>query len=206
MGTDLYLQDGITPNFNRLNPSLTAPKLIGLSGYAQSGKDTVGKIITDLYGHEPISFSDKLREFLYEQDLYIPDEKGFAIRLNEVVDAIGWEDARRRYQYIRVLQQKTGTDAGRHLLGDTIWIDAAMSVMRPGGSYVFTSVRFPNEALRIVESGGIILRVERPGVEAVNDHGSDTALDDWDFDGYIENDGSLLDLQGTVMIALGEFQ
>lgn len=205
MGTDLYTQEGIVPNFNHLNPSLTAPKLIGLSGYAQSGKDTVGSIITTLYGHKPISFSDKLREFLYAQDLYIEGPFGSAIRLNAVVDQVGWEAARVEFPYIRELQQRTGTDAGRTLLGDTVWIDASMADMKPGGSYVFTSVRFPNEAMRIVEAGGLIFRVTRPGVEAVNDHPSDTALDDWEFDGYIENDGDLVDLQGEVMSALGEF-
>ena len=42
--------------------------LVGLSGYAQVGKDTVGKILVEKYGFERVSFADKLREVLYALD------------------------------------------------------------------------------------------------------------------------------------------
>lgn len=171
------------------------PRLIGLSGYAQSGKDTVGRIITEHYGHEPVSFSDKLREFLYAQRvIYLPDGR----LLNDVVDEIGWEEARLVYPVIRELQQYTGTDAGRNLIYDRIWVDASMRSMLPGQPYVFTSVRFPNEAEVITEAGGVLLRVVRPGVGPVNAHMSDTQLDGWRFDGIVVNSGTILDLHTEV--------
>lgn len=197
---DLY------PDFNRLSTSPTAPTLIGLAGYARSGKDTVAGIINRLYGHTVLSFSDILREFLYAQDLYLPGQAlRPEIRLNKVVDHYGWEEAREQYPYIRHLQQLTGTEAGREILGPQVWCDAwSRRVLTQGGSWVNPSTRFPNEAERITNLGGKVYRVVMPGVGPVNEHGSDTALDDWDFDGIIMNDGSLLDLEGEVQRVLGD--
>ena len=57
-----------------------------------------------------------------------------------------------------------------------------------------TDVRFPNEAQRIKDLGGVVWRVKRPGVGPANYHESETALDDWPFDAVLENDGNLVDL------------
>ncbi len=40
--------------------------IIGLTGYAQSGKDTVANILVERYGFTRVAFADKIREFLYE--------------------------------------------------------------------------------------------------------------------------------------------
>ena len=40
--------------------------IIGLTGYARSGKDTVAKILVDNYGYKRIAFADKIRELLVE--------------------------------------------------------------------------------------------------------------------------------------------
>jgi hypothetical protein len=198
---------GVTPDFNRLNPSPTAPKIIGLAGYARAGKDTVAGIINRLYGHQVTSFSDILREFLYAQNLWLPSKVGnHAFRINAVVDQYGWEEARRMHPEIRELQQLTGTEAARNILGQTVWVDAWMRrVSEAGGLWVNPSVRFPNEAEAITAMGGKVYRIVKPGIKAVNDHPSDTALDGWDYDGVIMNDGTLIDLEGEVQRVLGEF-
>lgn len=194
-----------TPDFNRLNPSPTVPSIIGLAGYARAGKDSVGEIIHRLYGHNVLSFSDILREFLYAQDLYIPN-RGHAIRLNEVVDHYGWEKAREEYPYIRTLQQTTGEEAGRGVLHTQVWVTAWHHRVVAGGLWVNPSVRYPNEVDLIQNAGGVVLRVQRPGVGPVNDHISDRALEGRELDGLIINDGSLVDLEGEVQRVLGEFK
>lgn len=201
MGTDLYTQPGIEPNFNWLRPSSMVPTIIGLSGYARSGKDTVAGIIHRLYGHQVLSYSDILREFLYGQGLSL----SYGCYLNEVVDEFGWDEARSLYPEIRELQQKTGTEAGRDILGPRVWVDAwERRVLAQGGMWVNPSIRFPNELDAIQYLGGVVLRVRRPGVEAVNGHSSDSALDGYVLD-VIENDGTLTDLEGEVQRVLGEF-
>lgn len=53
--------------------------------------------------------------------------------------------------------------------------------------WVITDTRFPNEADAIKQKGGILIRVTRLGVGPVNDHPSETALDDYDEDYVVSN-------------------
>jgi hypothetical protein len=51
----------------------------------------------------------------------------------------------------------------------------------------------------VAKRGGVMIRVERPGVGPTKDkhgraHVSETALDDWPFDHVLVNDGSVDDL------------
>lgn len=184
--------------------------LIGLSGYAQTGKDTVGEILVRDHGYRLVSPSNVLREFLYAQELFLhggPDEFGGwqpPTFLNTVVDTHGWEMARRLYPEIRVLQQKTGTEAGREVLHYDVWLAAMADRFMPGAPHVSASVRFHNEAQFVLDRGGIVVRVNRPGVEPVNAHASDTMMDDWNFDYVIDNDGTLEDLAAKVADVLAD--
>ena len=71
-------------------------------------------------------------------------------------------------------------------------------------NWIITDVRFPNEAKAIKDRGGIVIRVNRTyytedkkyiiGYDPFETHPSETALDDYEFDYVIENDGSLDEL------------
>lgn len=63
-------------------------------------------------------------------------------------------------------------------------------------NWIITDVRFPNEAQAIKDRGGIMIRIERPGVESHcgGQHPSETALDNYNFDYVIENEGSIDEL------------
>jgi len=165
--------------------------LIGLSGYAQSGKDTAGQILVDRYGFTRVAFADTLRDVLYALDpfteslLSTPDHrvtKHEWYRVSYFVDRYGWEWAKANTAGVRGLLQRLGTEAGRNILGENIWVDAAMSKIGTTGRYVFTDVRFPNEYNAIRCAGGEVWRTVRGGQEAVNAHPSETALDDYSFD------------------------
>jgi len=55
----------------------------------------------------------------------------------------------------------------------------------------FTDVRFPNEADLIRKHGGIVVRVARPALAPSSDvHTSETAMDNYDVDATILNDGT----------------
>jgi hypothetical protein len=58
----------------------------------------------------------------------------------------------------------------------------------------FTDVRFPNEAELIESYGGILIRVIRPGLPTDDLHESETALDGYEVDHELVNDGTLDDL------------
>jgi len=54
-------------------------------------------------------------------------------------------------------------------------------------NWIITDCRFPNEAQAIKERGGILIRIERPGL-AESNHLSETSLDSATFDFIIDND------------------
>lgn len=160
--------------------------LIGLSGYAQSGKDTAANALREL-GYERIAFADVLRSAVYALNPLLPDGR----RVQDVVDEMGWDRAKVNFTEVRTLLQRMGTEVGRNLLGDNIWVDTALANLSEAGRYVVTDCRFPNEAEAIRSRGGRVYRVTRPGVTKANDHPSETSLDNYDFDGILINDGTV---------------
>lgn len=195
--------------------------IVGLSGYARSGKDTLATFLVKDHGFERIAFADALRDMLYALNPLTTvrdrtERRAYVDYVQDIVDEYGWEWAKENSD-IRLLLQRLGTEAGRHVLGENIWVDAAMAKVKPGGRFVFTDVRFPNEAKAIWRAGGQLVRIRRPGFEPVNAHPSETALDGYQFDrivvnryelGYLQSaaarlvaawpDGTLSDQAGTM--------
>ena len=169
--------------------------IIGLSGYAQSGKDTVAQVLVDNYGFTRIAFADKIREFLYEVNPMVGcSPSGY---LKDLVDLEGWEKAKQEPQVRRLLQD-LGVGA-RKVFGDDFWIKQALKNIDQG-NYVITDVRFKNEATAIWLMPGKIWRVTRPGVTAVNAHVSETQMDDYPVDHFVKNDGDIKDLWEEVLM------
>lgn len=136
-----------------------------------------------------------------------------------------WEKEKCRMT-VRQFLQELGTDACRNKLHPNTWVNALMADYKPlmsvsfgimdlGAStsqmekmskpipiehpnWIITDTRFPNEADAIKKAGGILIRVDRPGIAPVNDHPSETGLDNYQFDEYITNDGDLNKLTKTV--------
>lgn len=182
-------------------------RLIGLSGYARAGKDTVGEILVRDHGFTRVSFADKLREAALAIDPILwtwvpPGKERVAVRLSTVIDIHGWEYCKENYPEVRRLLQALGTEAGRNILGENIWVTAAFKGLDPDGKYVFTDVRFPNEYHAIGSWGGEVWRVSRPDTAPVNAHPSETALDDgFYFHRYVHNNSTIKSLE----VAVGGF-
>lgn len=121
---------------------------------------------------------------------------------------------------VRDFLQKLGTDGLREGLHTNVWVNALMADYHPDGhrtsiapdimrvsgpsKWVITDTRFPNEAEAVKKAGGITVRVERPGVTAINAHPSETALDNWTFDYVIVNDGTEKELLDKIYNLLKE--
>ena len=174
--------------------------IIGLTGYAQSGKDTVAKILVDQYGYTRIAFADKIRDFLYETNPMYDSIAGEPLFVKARVDRDGWEKAKQSPQ-IRRLLQNSGV-AARKVFGDGFWVHEAMKTMledpRPDMNYVITDVRFLNEADMIRANNGQIWRIKRIGVDAVNAHVSESQMDDYKVDQILTNNGTIEDLETMV--------
>lgn len=171
--------------------------IVGISGYARSGKNEAATALVGL-GFKQVAFADTLREFLLALNPMVGLRLG-AIRVSDVIAEYGW-DGYKSSPYgkeMRELMQRLGTDCGREMIHDRVWIDAAFN--KGGRDMVIPDVRFPNEARAIHEHNGIVLRIERPGVGPANSHPSETALDDWKFDAVIKNNSTIGELHRRVL-------
>lgn len=175
-------------------------QIIGLSGYARSGKDEAAKVLVEEFGFIRVAFADKLRDFLYALNPPVAPSKehGGMVLLQEVIDVYGWDGykASKFGPEIRRQLQRLGTEAGRQTLWDTIWIDAAFANLPEDAKVVVTDARFANEAQAIKDRGGNVWRVTREGVGPAvgadgSIHPSETSLDDWRFDYMLWNNSTL---------------
>lgn len=169
--------------------------IIGLMGYAQSGKDEVAKILVEKYGFERRAFADKIRDMLYDMN---PMAGGEPIQVR--VDSDGWDKAK-QHPEVRRLLQTMGVSARNHL-GDMIWVKQAFSNMSLDKDYVITDVRFGNEAKMVKLISGELWRVERPEVGPVNNHISEKELENISADRTLLNGGTLEELELLVKVRL----
>lgn len=201
-------------------------KIVGFTGYAQSGKDTAAQFLVDR-GFKRYAFADILRTSLYALNPYVeagasveydldgnmcwgmgatPPVKGAMVhtrRVREIVDAIGWDRAKVEYTEIRELLQRLGTEVGRELFGENFWVERVMDQIKPGENVVITDVRFTNEEKAVHEAGGRVFRITRPGVGAANKHASELQIDALTIDGVIPNPNGIDLFQRNVLAAVG---
>lgn len=176
--------------------------IVGFSGYARSGKDEAVGALTKV-GWQRISFADKIRDFLYVLNPLL-EVGDYECRVQDVIRRVGWGGYKNTVyaEEIRNLLQRLGVECGRQTISDNIWVDAALNNLEEAGSYAISDCRFVNEANGIRERGGRVFRIRRPGVGPANSHMSETALDHYDFDGYIDNDGTLEEFYNKVYAAV----
>jgi len=173
--------------------------IIGLTGYAQSGKDTVAKILVEKYGYTRVAFADRIREFLYDMNPMVDTVAFEPIFLKERVDRDGWEVAKKN-PHIRRALQNAGVSA-RKVFGEDFWVNEVLKSIDPADNIVITDVRFTNEAETIklitqfTGQPSQIWRIKRLGVEAVNAHVSESQMDDYPVDQIFANNGTVEDLE-----------
>lgn len=166
--------------------------IIGLTGYAQSGKDSVAKVLMENYGFQRVAFADKIRELMYEMN---PDYHDTL--LQQAVDRFGWDEVKKD-PTVRRMMQNLGVGA-RKLFGDNFWVHQAMtSIANANPNIVVTDVRFINEADTLKTNGAQLWRVKRTGVNAVNGHISETDMDGYQVDQILSNGGTLEELETLV--------
>jgi dephospho-CoA kinase len=166
--------------------------IIGLTGYARSGKDTVANILVKDYGFTRIAFADPIRELLVEVDTIL--ENGH--RLSSTLDEYGWEVAKAKPEVRRLLQE-LGVGA-RKILGDDVWLNAALRKISDGKDYVITDVRFTNEADTVKGLNGQLWRIKRSNVKAINSHVSESDMEGYSVDQILTNNGTIEDLRTLV--------
>lgn len=199
--------------------------LIGLGGKLRAGKDAVGDYLASKHQYQKLGMSDALNEALQhigphgpwvKLDFTVlvdrPWEKGVRrgkyhkgefVRYSELLSAVGYVEAK-RHDDVRKYLQGLGTEVGRDMISQEVWVDIAEKRIRglldSGQSVVITAIRFPNELEMLRRLGGTsvwIERAEEARTDAEGDittHASEMSVDAGMFDMFIANDGTLDDL------------
>jgi hypothetical protein len=187
-----------------INPK---PLVIGLTGFAGSGKDTVGEEFIRR-GWKRVSFAAGVYALALAIDPWIEVGPGHYELLSVTVETVGWMGSKWNYPDVRRILQNVGNEA-REVIGKTVWVDLAQKQIdqytSEGYNVVITDVRYPNES-EMVRSldNGFVVKVERPGVGPINGHISDKGLSESQIDAVLNNDGALEDIPRKVDETLRE--
>lgn len=187
------------------------PVVVGVTGFAQVGKDTTADILVASQGYTKVAFADPLRGLAWDLDPILaywkkttqPHDEAPTYR--QYLEVLGYEKAKECPEF-RGFLKDLGAGCRKHL-GADVWIRAALAEC-PRFTVV-SDVRFVNEAeavrARAEELGGkaLIIRVDRPGVQAESDFEREVSLIRPDV--VLANDGTVDTLEERVFDALGDF-
>ena len=124
--------------------------IIGLCGFAGSGKGTLADILVENHNFRKISFATKLKDvasvmFGWDRDLLegITDESR---AWREEVDEY-WSNELEQEVTPRIVLQIFGTDCVRNNLHNNIWVSIVKKTLidNPDVNWVIPDIRFPNE-------------------------------------------------------------
>lgn len=189
--------------------------LVGICGPARAGKDTLAHLMTQCL--QDATNEDFANWVIAQESFAAPiksmiamllDFSGYGSVMNpeslapyidgdlkeEELDKIGKSP--------RQLMQTLGTEWGRGLVNENIWIDNMegrignyQEAKKHGyqGAFVFiTDVRFDNEAEMIKNNGGTIVRVTTDReTDDVTSHASESGVSECMVDSLIENNGDM---------------
>jgi hypothetical protein len=152
--------------------------LIGMTGYAQAGKDSLADCLAHNHGYVKVGFSDALWNMALEINPWLIVYGCIPVRLKWIAYRYDYTDCK-KFPAVRKYLQWLG-EMVRNVLGEDTWINTLMrrvEEIREGGrNCIITNVRYENEGIAVQDSGGQIILVEREGVGPVNNHISDAGL------------------------------
>ena len=202
--------------------------IIGLCGFAGSGKGTLADILVENHNFRKISFATKLKDvasvmFGWDRDLLegITDESR---AWREEIDEY-WSNELEQEVTPRIVLQIFGTDCVRNNLHNNIWVSIVKKTLidNPDVNWVIPDIRFPNEVNVIQQQlNGLVWWIRRGELPdwyrtaAVdNEIGSNDMLTKYSevheseyrwintqFDNIIENDSSIEELGYIVALLM----
>lgn len=185
--------------------------LIAFSGLKGSGKDTAAAVLVREYGFTKVALADPVRDLAYAinpiivQNDYVPGTGVWIeeARLADLVDDHGWDFCKRNIPEVRRTMQAVGTEGGRSMFGENVWVDILFKkhpdLFSTETRYVLTDCRFDNEGDFVQKHGGLLVWITRPGTVS-DGHASETEELKEDADYYLTNDGLQAELEEDVRL------
>ena len=161
--------------------------LIGLCGAKGSGKTFIAENMRDHHGATILRFADTLKDMMrvmgFTEAHLTGDQKETP---SEVLKG----------KTPRYAMQTLGTEWGRQMLHDTVWVDILVAKSKQvQGMVVVDDVRFPNEIEAIHNNGGIVVWVDRESIYEEGDiHPSETSIQADHCDVIMDNTGAIADV------------
>ena len=137
-------------------------RMIGMSGYAGSGKTAAAVYIESMFGYQRRHIAEPVRAMLAVLlrangvpngmiDRYLTGD----LKDGVVIPEIG--------RTSRELQISLGTGWGREQVAQDLWVDTLDAMTEDEERIQNDSVRFPNEENLVRRRGGFTILIERPG-------------------------------------------
>lgn len=170
------------------------PRVVAFYGYAGSGKSSCARVLQeDGYRHVP--FADALKSML--------------LVLGLTHDQVWGDQKETPYDLLcgktpRHAMQTLGTEWGRDLIGEDLWINAWKRSVEDYQHVVVDDLRFPNEYELLRRMDAHIVRVVRRSVIPIVGHVSEAHVESMRPDFTIQNDGTLEELEHTVRYRYAE--
>lgn len=141
------------------------PHVIGINGFAGSGKDTVADYFIQNYGYKKIAMADAVKDVLavvfgWDRAMLQGDTKESRDWRN-VPDAF-WSKQLGTEFTPRIAMQQIGTDLFRNYFNQEIWcMIVKRKILYAGSKVIITDLRFANEIAMAREFECMLLEVQR---------------------------------------------
>lgn len=159
--------------------------IIGLLGTKGCGKSTIANHLRDAYGFIKLSWADPIKDvcaiiFGYDR-IMLDGETPEHRKWRETVDFYWAEKLGIPDFSPRKAMTMVGTDIIRKYIHDDMWTESLLGKIKPGMNYVVADCRHMKETPRLIERGGIVIRIEKDtipkweSIAILASHGDETA-------------------------------
>ncbi len=182
--------------------------VIGVGGKLTAGKDEFADYLVREHDFVKLGMSDVLADCLYALDpiIEVVGEEQDVWRYRRLVDRVGYVAAKKNLEVRRLLQY-LGTEVGRNIISEDVWVKpAARKIERQlsaGRNVVITGIRYQNELDMVTywddrwsgsSGAGTTVWVDRPELNNSDSHSSESSLSAEDFEYVLSNTGTLEEL------------
>ena len=167
--------------------------LIGITGKAGAGKDTIGDYLVNQKGFKKIALADPIKRLV--KDVFVLDDKIVYDRVEREKPLDKWNGIS-----VRKLLQTIGTELFRKNIDESIWVKSLWYRVEQDkdSNYIVTDVRFPNEMNFLKEKAKdnfLSIKVIRDGCNGqVGIVGHESEKYDLEADITLENNGTYEEL------------